>query len=105
MQTTESIILTHTHLVVLSISNVQGAVLCLPIELNMHPNRLFPGHFVVHMPSCLHVLLCVSCPLRSLVGAEGTVPLGMFPWGCEDTVARRWLLSKGGGVVEGGLLQ
>ena len=32
-------------------------------------------------------------------GGEGTVTWGMFPWGCEDTVARRRLLCKG----EGGL--
>ena len=24
------------------------------VELNMHPSRQFPAHFVVHMPSCLH---------------------------------------------------
>ena len=31
-------------------------------------------------------------------GAEGTVALGMLPGGCEDTVARRWSLFKGGGI-------
>ena len=30
-------------------------------------------------------------------GGEGTVTLGMFPRGCEDSVARRRLLSGGGG--------
>ena len=35
---------------------------CLSVELNMHPNRQFPGLFVVHMPSCLHVLLRVTPP-------------------------------------------
>ena len=23
----------------------------------------WPDHFVVHMPSCLHLLFCVACPL------------------------------------------
>ena len=29
---------------------------CLSADLNTHPNRQFPGHFVDHMP-CLRVLL------------------------------------------------
>ena len=29
---------------------------------------------------------------------EGTVILGIPPWGCEDTVVRRWLLLKGEGT-------
>ena len=33
----------------------------LSLELNMHPNRQFPAHFVVHMPLCLHVL-CIVVP-------------------------------------------
>ena len=44
----------------------------LSADLNMHPNRQFPGLFVVHMPSCLHVLLCVTRPLCSLGG--GGIP-------------------------------
>ena len=36
-------------------------------------------------------------PLHSNWGIEGTVAWGMLPWGCEDTVARRWLLHKGRG--------
>ena len=41
--------------------------------------------------------LVFSCHV-SLGGGLGerTVTLGMFPRGCEDTVARRWLLFKGG---------
>ena len=38
-------------------------------------------------------------PLHSKRGCEGTVIWGMFPWGCEDTVARGRLLDKGGGGV------
>ena len=30
----------------------------------MHPNRHFPGHFVVHMPSYLHVFFRVVRPLH-----------------------------------------
>ena len=60
------------------------------VELNMHPNRQLLAHFVVHMPSCLHGLFCVACPLHSNRGCEGTVTWGMFPRGCEDT-------GKGGG--------
>ena len=60
--------------------------------------RQFPGHFVVHMPSC--PLSCVVSRISCLVfggGAEGTAPWGRFPWGCE---ARSRLLDKGGrGVV------
>ena len=70
---------------------------CLLVKLNIHPDRQFPAHFVVHMPSCLHVLFRVARPLQSKRGGEGTVIWGMFPRGCEDTVARRWLLYKGVG--------
>ena len=54
----------------LSISNFPGAVLprfwdSQGIKLNMHPNRRFPAHFVVHMSSCLHILFRVVCPLHS----------------------------------------
>ena len=66
-------------------------------ELNMHPNRQFLAHFVVHMPLCLHALFRVANPLHSNRGeGEGTVIWGMFPWGSEDTVARRRSLCKGG---------
>ena len=53
-------ILTYTPLVRLSIARVQGAVLCVPVELDMHLDRQFPGQFVVHTPSRLHVLCHVS---------------------------------------------
>ena len=67
----------------------------------MHPNRQFLNPFVVFMPSNSHVLLCVKHPLCSPGGGEGTVTLGGFPWGCEDTVVHRWLLFRrgGGGVI------
>ena len=63
----------------------------------MHPNRQYPAHFVVHMPSCLHVVFRVAHPLHSNRGCEGTVTLGWFPRGCEDTIAPRRLLCKGVG--------
>ena len=64
---------------------------CLSVELNMHCGRQFPSLFVVHMPSCLHVLLRVTRPLCSL-GRH----LGYVPRGCEDSVAHRRLLIKEG---------
>ena len=60
------------------------------------PSRQFLGYFVVHMPSCLHVLFCVVRLLHSN-GGEGGFTWGMFPRGCGDTIAHRWLLSKRGG--------
>ena len=33
------------------------------LALSTHPNKQFPGHFVDHMPLCLNILLCVTCPL------------------------------------------
>ena len=68
----------------------------------MHPNRQFLAHAVVHMPLCLHDLFRVAPPLHSNGGGrggEGTITSGMFPWGSEDTVARRRLLCKGGGGI------
>ena len=65
----------------------------------MHPSRQFPG-FVGHVSFCLHVLLGVTRPLCSLReggGGQGTVTMGMFPRGCEDSVVRMWSLSKGVG--------
>ena len=70
---------------------------CLSVELNMHPNRQFLARFVVHVPLCLHTLLCVRHPLCSLRRAR-EVTWGM--WWCKDTVACRWLLSRGGGPGE-----
>ena len=54
----------------------------------MHPNRQFPAHFLVHMPLCLHDLFCVARLLHSNWWGQGTVIWGMFPRGCEHTVAR-----------------
>ena len=72
------------------------------LSLSMHPNRQFPGLFVVHMPLCWHVLLvsCVLCVPSG--GGGGGVTLGVFSWGCEDTVVCRWLLfTAGAGGGEG----
>ena len=60
----------------------------------VYPDRQFTGHFVVHMPSCLHVLLRVRV-LCVLSGGKGTITLGIFPRGCEDTLARRRSLFEG----------
>ena len=70
----------------------------------MYPNRRFLSHFVVRMPLCLHVLFRVAGPLHSNRGGggEGAVTWGMFPLGCEDTVARRGLLCKGEGGCNDG---
>ena len=54
---------------------------CFSVELNMHPNRQFPGLFVVHMPSCLHVLLHVTRPLCSLGGLGGAREPSI--WACS----------------------
>ena len=69
------------------------------VELNIHPNMRFPGLFFCG--SYALVSACFASCNASFVsprGAEGTVTLGMFPEGCEDTVACRWLLFRGGGV-------
>ena len=60
------------------LAKILGPLECVSVELNMHPDRQFSGLFVVHMPSCLHVLLCVTRPLCSLGGGDrhfGYVPL------------------------------
>ena len=121
-------ILTCTQLVLLSISNVLVAVWCLPrfwtpqsavlttgpsymsalalcfsVEVNTHPNRQFPTHFAVHTPLCLHVLFRVARPLHSNQGVGGPslgVFSGVFPPGCDGTVAHDHLLCKGRGVIE-----
>ena len=62
----------------------------------MHPNRQFLAHFVVHMPLCLHDLFRVAVVIGGGGGGEGTVTWGIFPRGCEDTVARRQLLCERG---------
>ena len=43
---------------------------CCSVNLNMHPCRRSPGHFVVHMPSYLHLWFCVVCPLSNNRGAR-----------------------------------
>ena len=56
----------------------------LSVELNMHPNRRFPGPFVVHILLCLHVFVCVLRPLCSLPrgeGGRGNHHLGYVPLG------------------------
>ena len=63
----------------------------------MHPNRQSPAHFVVHVLSCLHLLFRVARPLHSNWQCKGINTCGMFPRGCEDTVAPRRLLCKGVG--------
>ena len=71
----------------------------LSLKLNMYPNRQFLAHFVAGMPLCLHVLFCVADPLHSNRrggGDEGTVSWGMFPRGCEDTVAGYYARGRGG---------
>ena len=54
----------------------------LSVELNLHPNRQFLGLFVVHMPLCLHDLLCVAH-----LSCSGMFPLGggvRIPWCAGD---------------------
>ena len=65
----------------------------------MHPNRQFPGHLVVHMPSCLHVLFFAAYPLHSNGGGEGegAVIWGVFPRECGDTVAAGGYHLRAGG--------
>ena len=66
----------------------------------MYLNKQFLARFVVHIPLCLHVLFRAAGPLHSNQGDEGIITEGMFPWGCEDTVARRRVLCKGEGGYE-----
>ena len=57
-----------------NVSNTRASVAhtaCLSVELNMHPNRQFPGLFVVRMPSCLHVLPRVMHPFVFPQGGGG----------------------------------
>ena len=57
----------------------------LSAELDMHPNRHFPAHFVVHMPSCLHVLFHL---VRSKLGGVRGLPLGVCPLMCAKIPLR-----------------
>ena len=51
------------------------------------------GHHCLWTMVCLlHDLFCVTCPLHSNRGGEGTVT-----WRCEATIAQRFILYKGGG--------
>ena len=51
------------------------------------------GHRCLWTMVCLmHDLFCVTCPLHSNRGGEGTVT-----WGREVTIAQRCILYKGGG--------
>ena len=70
---------------------------CSSVDLNMHPCRQFPGHFVVHMPWCLYLLFCVARPLPSNGMGKRAVTWGTCPRGCEGTITRGRLLDKGGG--------
>ena len=71
-------------------------MLCLPsgAQCVLDPNKQFLGHFVDHMPSCMHVLLCVIGPLCFPMSGGG-VTLGTFPRGCGETVTRGPVFLKG----------
>ena len=54
--------------------------------------RMTGGHRCLWTMVCLlHDLFCVTCPLHSNRGGEGTVT-----WGCEGTIAQRSILYGGG---------
>ena len=58
--------------------------------------RIPTGSFwLILWHSCL---FRVARPFQSNRCGEGTITWGMFLWGCGDTVACRWLLSKGGAM-------
>ena len=65
----------------------------------MHPCRQFPGHFVVRMPLCLHLLFCVVRPLFRNPGGGGArePSLGVRSLGGARGRTRSCLLDKGGG--------
>ena len=67
----------------LALLQIQAPRAGLSIEPNTHPNSQSPGHFVDHMPSCLHAFLCVTGPVCSR-GCGGTVVLPVFPSVCES---------------------
>ena len=70
------------------------------VELNQHPNRQFPAHFVVHTPLCLHVLFCVARPFHSNRGCEGTITWGILeyvPSGVRGNRRARALTMQGEG--------
>ena len=61
----------------------------------MHPNRQFPAHFVVHMPSCLHVLFWVARPLHCDRRGRGNCHLGYVPSGVRGYRCA-WAVQGGG---------
>ena len=63
----------------------------------MHPNRQFPPNFVVHMPSCLHVLFRVARPLHSNWGCEGTVIWVGSLGGAREPLRPAAYYARGGG--------
>ena len=46
---------------------------CCSVDLNMHPYNQCPRIFVVHMPSCLHLLFDVAHPLSSNRGRAASL--------------------------------
>ena len=70
---------------------------CLSVELNMHPNRQFPGVLVVHMPPCFASR--VTCPLCSLRGARELSRCVCSPGGVRMLPRAGGYCSKGGGVL------
>ena len=87
-------ILTHTQLVLLSISNVQGVVLCLP--------RFWASQSAVltTVPSHMSVLALwgrMIVPLSNW-GCEGTVIWGMFPRGVRIPSSAAAYYAMGGGM-------
>ena len=78
---------------------MSALALCFSVEVNTHPNRQFPAHFVVHTPLCLHVLFRVARPLHSDRGCEETVTwgiLGYVPSGAREPLCTDRLLCSGG---------
>ena len=84
--------MTCTHLVLLSSSNVQGVVLCLPRFQTPQSVVLITGP-----PQLSALWYCGARPLQIHPGGEGTATWGMIPRGCEDTVACSRILSQGFG--------
>ena len=74
---------------------------CLSVELYMHPNRQFPGHFQEYTYAL--VFVCFASCHGSIVFLQGGggVTLPTFPPWCGDTVRRRRVLIQGGGYTFG----
>ena len=73
------------------------SIACLSVDLNMHLNKQFSAHFVVHMPSCLHVLFRVAGPLHSNRGERGNCHLGYVPSGVRGYRHAQVVTIQGGG--------